>query len=845
RIAGERFGLLAGLYVALPPIFLSYVQLSSHGENVALTFGTVVLAAGTALLDGRTTSRARAVAWAILGLAGGLGWWGTQMMGMFLVAAALALVVARPRVLREPGPYVALGLFALAGLPFWVWNVQHEWSTFWHLLTWGDNGSPELSTRIGNVAGALVATLRDYYWDGHAVKLPAPVSRVGAAVVVLVYLPAVLLAAGHVGTWAWRLWRRQRPWQEPLDLVVLAFWLTVAAHLATWFGTSGVLRYSMTFYATLPVLCAVLLARVARLGRLGGAVAVALALLLLGYDALTHVYFVRDAEGMPRRPVDAAIARLEALGIRACYADSRIAQVIAFESRERVVCADYEGYRNFAFLQAVDAVEDPGAVAIVTHRVLRGPEPDAMAQSLRLLGAEVEREEVGEYVIFHHARPPDPRIRPIPPTRWSARTSWEADAARFAFDRQIWTRWTARKAGPEWFELDLGAVHRLAQVTLATGPFPGDAPVGLRVETSPDGRVWDIAGEAPDLVSGLHWWKGHPRVDGGGRVIVRMVPRPARYVRFTQTGRDRPGVLWSLSELFAYEIADAAWEPPPAARAAYREAQAEVARWMDDPGGPHPKRAPVTYEHRRAQVRWAAAFAAADRALAQVPEWEDAYHLYARILDLSGWSGVPEVALAQARADGAWPEVLRWVDLAGVYTPGFWRSGWGEARVEALARLGRDAETEAARAAASRAEADRRPARPIQVRFGSVLEFTGADFPAAVHPGERVVVRYSWRVLDRMRGDYTAFVHLHGPGRRFGHDHRMGADYGTSRWAAGERTQETLTLRIPPDAPPGPYSVTVGVWLAWSGKKLRVTEADVPYKRYEASVATLRVVPSR
>src|SRR5262245_27433196 len=36
RITGEGFALLAGLLVAVPPVFLSFVQLSAQGEGVAM-----------------------------------------------------------------------------------------------------------------------------------------------------------------------------------------------------------------------------------------------------------------------------------------------------------------------------------------------------------------------------------------------------------------------------------------------------------------------------------------------------------------------------------------------------------------------------------------------------------------------------------------------------------------------------------------------------------------------------------------------------------------------------------------------------------------------------------------
>ena len=841
RVGGPAVGLLAGLLVAAPPVFLSFVQLSATGQSVAVTLGVVTLAAALCLVDPGAAPRARRWAWAVLGLAGGLGWWGSQTIVMFLAAAALGVLVARPRVLREPGLYAALGLFAAGSLPFWIWNVRHEWATFWHLATWGDPLPEGFATRLRIVATLLLDSLQGGFWDRRGVSLPPLAAFAGWVGILTVYLPGAALAGGQVGVWAVRLARRQRPWLEPLDLVVLAFWLTVAAHLLTWFGTAGVLRYSMTFHATLPLLGAVWLGRLGRAGWLGRAAAPALAVLVLGYNLATHAAFVRESRGLPDRPVDAALAALARLGVDACYADSRIAQVLAFESAERVECADYYGLRNYAALQAVDAVEDPARVAIVTHRRLENPPPAEMATLLGALGAAAQRTEIGDYVIFHHALPITPRLRPIPRAAWTATASTSTPAAGQLFDGRVWTRWRSARAPGQWVQVDLGRVHVVAEVVLESEPSSTPGLLALRVETSPDGRIWDTGLRARRLLTGGHWWKGHPRLDETGRVVVRMPPRPARHVRIIAT--DPAGL--GINELFVAEVAEADWAPPAPARAALAEAAAGLDRWMDDPTGPHPHRAPVTLAHRQRQVPWATVFAGAERARELAPDWPEPHHLYARALALWGWSpsGLDH-AVDRARRDGAWGEVLRWAAVAAESRPELWRAGRDRARAEALERLGEPAAAAAARAEAAAAEAAHRPARAAETWFGDALELTGVDLPERVRPGERVTVRYTWHLARAIDQDYGGLLRIIGPHREFAQDFVLGGRYGTAAWPVDERVQEALVLTVPADVPAGIYDVTLSVRLATTGRPVAVSRTPLAlHHRRIVVVGQLTVEP--
>jgi hypothetical protein len=830
RAGAGRFAVLAGLLVAVPPIFLSYAQLSTHGESSALAFATVAVAAAVSLVESRS-AYARAWAWALLGVASGLSWWSSQIGVVLLLAAALGLLVARPESLRGPGPYAAAALFFLASWPFWRWNASHEWATFRHLATWGGT-MPPWSVRPKLVAFTLLDSLRGAFWDGRAVQLPRWADVLGRVVIWGVYVPGAAIAVGRVVTWVQRLHRRERPWQDPLDVVVVAFWGTVAAHLVTWFGTSTVLRYAITFQGILPVLCAV---AIARLARAWAPVAVALAAAILSFNLLTHVAFVRDGATEPWRPVDAVIKRLETLGIRYCYADSRVAQVIAFESTGRILCADFVGYRNYEFLQAVDRVEDPATVAIVAHARLRRPPPDVMARTLDLAGARYQRDDVGEFAIFHHFVPPGP-VSPIAPAGWITHASAGAETTHLAIDRRVWTRWSAAQRSGTWFEVDLGRTYPVAQVTLLAAPWTSDARDGLRVETSLDRSAWRQVASIDEVFAGLHWWRGHPRFDDAGRVLVRMDPRPTRYVRLTQIAAGAPETLWSIAELFVYEPAVTPWEPPPAAVVAEAAATRELDHWMDDPEGPNPIRAPVTYEHRRAQVPWARAFADATHALALAPEWADAHNLYGEALARSGWSETFDVSVERAAGDRAWEEVVRWAEEADAVPEGLWRQGRLTRWAEALDQLGRRDDAAAIR---------RRPAPvpeiPTKIRFGEALDLVGVDIPREARAGDTVTVRYHWRVVQALRYNYWAFLHIRGLHGIPSQDRAIGAlDFGTSQWTPGEEVRQSVTFRLPPDTTPGEYALHTGVWLPWTGKQLHAA-TKLPVVRRAVVIGSLHV----
>jgi len=65
-----------------------------------------------------------------LGLAAGAGWWSTQLVLPFLLAAASVLLAVFRRSLMRHGTVPSVVGFVLGSFPWWFWNFKHQWLSF-------------------------------------------------------------------------------------------------------------------------------------------------------------------------------------------------------------------------------------------------------------------------------------------------------------------------------------------------------------------------------------------------------------------------------------------------------------------------------------------------------------------------------------------------------------------------------------------------------------------------------------------------------------------------------------------------------------------------------------------
>jgi hypothetical protein len=110
--------------------------------------------------------------------------------------------------------------------------------------------------------------------------------------------------------------------------------------------------------------------------------------------------------------------------------------------------------------------------------------------------------------------------------------------------------------------------------------------------------------------------------------------------------------------------------------------------------------------------------------------------------------------------------------------------------------------------------------------LGGQIALAGYDLPGEAAPGKALPLTLAWRA-EEVAGQYTVFVHLVDErGTILAQQDRApqanGALYPTNLWVPGEIVTDEYALTIPPDAPPGEYTVRVGLYLPESGQRLSV-----------------------
>jgi hypothetical protein len=109
-----------------------------------------------------------------------------------------------------------------------------------------------------------------------------------------------------------------------------------------------------------------------------------------------------------------------------------------------------------------------------------------------------------------------------------------------------------------------------------------------------------------------------------------------------------------------------------------------------------------------------------------------------------------------------------------------------------------------------------RPTTPAQVRLGDVAILTGWDLaPGGVQAGGTLSLRLHWHSHGPTQGQYKVFTHLLGPaGEIYGQADSVpqGGAWPTVWWQPGQRIVDDYEIAVSPEAPPGEYTLALGMY---------------------------------
>ena len=128
---GRGVGLLGVLFMTVVSAYVAANYTLARSYYVEhLLVGQVVLLGAALWLARPLSEPARCRVAIAMGLAGGLGLYFNFQIVDALVPAALALLLVDPALPFRRAAWLGLGAFGLGSLPFWAYNLSHDWATF-------------------------------------------------------------------------------------------------------------------------------------------------------------------------------------------------------------------------------------------------------------------------------------------------------------------------------------------------------------------------------------------------------------------------------------------------------------------------------------------------------------------------------------------------------------------------------------------------------------------------------------------------------------------------------------------------------------------------------------------
>jgi len=136
---------------------------------------------------------------------------------------------------------------------------------------------------------------------------------------------------------------------------------------------------------------------------------------------------------------------------------------------------------------------------------------------------------------------------------------------------------------------------------------------------------------------------------------------------------------------------------------------------------------------------------------------------------------------------------------------------------------------------------------PVQASLGDAVLFLGYDLSSdEVKPGDTLHLTLYWQALSDMQVSYTVFTHLLDANEEtWGQMDNvpLRGEGPTTSWLPGEVLVDEYDLIVDPQAPPGSYTIEIGMYDSNSGQRLPVTAVGARLDGDRLLLGMLQIAP--
>lgn len=546
EIAGRTAARTASLLMAIPPAALVVWSAKARGGFIELVFvGTLSLLVAIRALRAENPSWRSTFA---LGLILGFGWWINNQILYFIPPITLFYFY---KVLSFPNSrlilflkHFALGVFSFffGGLPYWLYNVQHD---FVSLRMFKPSGSSDILEHLIGLFSIAIPIIMGgkRFWETDN-TFPA-----STTIVYLLYGGLFFSVL-----WARRkqivaLFKLRADFEQPVELLLLFVLCTCGIFVLSSFGyLVQAPRYLLPLYPVLFALIAFAIYRQTSIAPniiIAGLVITHLASSYFGGRAIPGEPFVFDKQRVSKDHSE-LVSWLEREQITWVRTNYWIGYRLAFETKEKVKFSLFQEPRQVRIDSYKEAAEEIG---VDTMPLVLVPNQTPFVKSaLNLLGYSYAQAKASGYDIIYQIKKPDVTVSPIGGHKFTVGASHHGESALNAVDSNLDTRWgsaQAQKSGMK-FTITFNDYTAVRGFSLDLGAWQTDFPRGLRVIAETDqGQTEQILSEhqynALVYLSDRSRWK-----------LILPAQKKLKNIELIQTKSDNV-FDWSIAELEIYE----------------------------------------------------------------------------------------------------------------------------------------------------------------------------------------------------------------------------------------------------------------------------------------------------